>query len=850
MVYGPGTTGQVKDVIKQLGGTKAFVVTGRSLYEKTPVIKNVEKHLGEMHGGTFHKIGQHAPIQLIREATEMMSKSGCDILVSVGGGSPIDSAKAIAHNIHKETGRWIPSIAVPTTLSVAETTQNAGFTTDKGHKIAVSDPEQVPKAVIYDGENAIHTPMNLWLSTGMRALDHAVELMYHPLASEMPTKRLCLEAIKDLFTYLPQSKANPNDVEVRSKLFLACYASLFPFLFSGGVGLSHSIGHAIGASYAIPHGITSCLSLAPVVRLKASNPHEAKQIARIIPYVSKKSTGDDSKDAQVVADAIANLVEELGLKTTLTAYNVPAGDEEEDAIASRALHGDKDHKDFTNRRRNGKVMRFFSTTSARPAINKIFPSAQEALKDMKSDSTLLVGGFGFSGVPNTLINELRDRSDIQNLRVVSNNAGMPGVGLGQLLETKQIGTMVASYIGDNKVFEQMYLKGELSLELTPQGTIAEKCAAGAAGVPAFYTPAAYGTIVQTGELPVRYNTDGTIAKMAPPKETREFNGKSYVLEEAIFGDYAFVKVAKADRLGNCQFRKAQNNFNEAMGKNAKITIVEADEIVEDGQIAPEDIHLQGIYVKRVIKSTEGKQIERTVFYKSPEEQKKAISEGSSEASQKRERIIKRAAQELKDGMYVNLGIGMPLAAPAFLPEGTEIILESENGILGMGRYPKPGEEDPDLINAGKETVTLNSGASVFGSHESFGMIRSGRIDVAMLGAMQVNQFGDLANFMLPGKVKGIGGAMDLVANPTQTKVIVTMEHVDKKGNPKILNQCTFPLTGPKCVSTIITDLAVFDVDRTEGLTLREHAKGVTVDEIKSKTEAPFKVAEDLKEMNI
>ena len=145
---------------------------------------------------------------------------------------------------------------------------------------------------------------------------------------------------------------------------------------------------------------------------------------------------------------------------------------------------------------------------------------------------------------------------------------------------------------------------------------------------------------------------------------------------------------------------------------------------------------------------------------------------------------------------------------------------------------------------------MNSGASVFGSHESFGMIRAGRIDVAMLGAMQVNQFGDLANFMLPGKVKGIGGAMDLVANPEQTKVIVTMEHVDKKGNPKILNQCTFPLTGPKCVSTIITDLAVFDVDRVEGLTLREYAKGVTVDEIKAKTEAPFKVAEDLKEMDI
>ncbi|UPX11386.1 uncharacterized protein EKO05_0001992 [Ascochyta rabiei] len=348
MVYGNGTTSQLKDVIEQLGCTKAFVVTGRSLYEKTPVIKNVESQLGYMHGGTFYKIGQHAPIQLIREATAMMSKSSCDILVAVGGGSPIDSAKAIAHNIHKETGRWIPTIAVPTTLSVAETTQNAGYTTDEGHKIAVSDPEQVPKAVIYDGENAVHTPMNLWLSTGMRALDHAVELMYHPLASEVPTKRLCLEAIKDLFTYLPQSKANPDNSEVRTKLFLACYASLFPFLFSGGVGLSHSIGHAIGATYAIPHGITSCLSLAPVVRLKANNPSEAKQIARILPYINKQSTGDSSKDARVVADSIAELVEQLGLKTTLTAYNVPTGKDEEDAIAARALHGNKDHKDFTN----------------------------------------------------------------------------------------------------------------------------------------------------------------------------------------------------------------------------------------------------------------------------------------------------------------------------------------------------------------------------------------------------------------------------------------------------------------------------------------------------------------------
>jgi 3-oxoacid CoA-transferase len=189
--------------------------------------------------------------------------------------------------------------------------------------------------------------------------------MYHPLASEIPTKRMCLESIKDLFTYLPQSKSNPQDAEVRTKLFLACYSSLFPFLYTGGVGLSHSIGHAIGATYSIPHGITSCLSLAPTVHLKASNPEEAKQIARIIPYIGKTSTGNDEKDSHIVGDAISGLVEQLGHKTTLTAvsklgtncvqpltrpkYDVPTGDAEEAAIASRALHS-KDHKDFENRK--------------------------------------------------------------------------------------------------------------------------------------------------------------------------------------------------------------------------------------------------------------------------------------------------------------------------------------------------------------------------------------------------------------------------------------------------------------------------------------------------------------------
>ncbi|CZR63053.1 related to Lactaldehyde reductase [Phialocephala subalpina] len=347
MIYGLGTAKKLNEVVGKLGASKAYIITGQSLSTKTPVIKDAEASLGSMHVGTFNKIGQHAPIGAIREATELVKASGADVLISIGGGSPIDSAKAVAYQIHEATGKWIPSIAVPTTLSVAETTQNAGFTTEEKKKIAVSHPELVPKAVVYDGNLALYTPTNLWTSTGIRSLDHAIELLYHPLASEIPTKRLALTAIQDLFTYLPLSKAEPENAEYRQKLFLACYASLFPFLYTGGVGLSHSIGHALGATYGIPHGITSCLTLAPVVELKArTKPDDAKMIARAIPYIGKPSTGSDEEDAKVVSKAIAELVEGLGHKSTLTGYKVPPGEEE--SIALHALVGGKGHPDFEN----------------------------------------------------------------------------------------------------------------------------------------------------------------------------------------------------------------------------------------------------------------------------------------------------------------------------------------------------------------------------------------------------------------------------------------------------------------------------------------------------------------------
>lgn len=456
-------------------------------------------------------------------------------------------------------------------------------------------------------------------------------------------------------------------------------------------------------------------------------------------------------------------------------------------------------------------------------MDKVVDSPQQAIADMADGASIAIAGFSVGhGFASSLIVALKERGT-RELCIVCNSLGAPGQLRPQILvENRQVRRLVASFSarpGVPSAAEQQIAAGELQLELVPQGTLVERLRAGGSGIPAFYTPTGVGTDIAAG------------------KETREFKGKTYVMETALAVDYAFVRAWRADRAGNLEFRGGSQSFNPSFAKAARIAIAEVDEIVEVGELPPERVHLSGIFVTRVVK--------RTVEAEPPGALPRRRRAGDTARSYygksalARGEIAHRASLLVKEHSYVNLGVGLPTLLSNYL-EGRDVVLHAENGIMGYGPLATDDAFDRDNYNASGEFVGLNPGASFFDSVTSFEMARSGKLGAVVLGAFQVDQDANIANWATPQMVGGgIGGAMDLVAS--DSPLIVLMEHVDGRGQAKLVERCAYPLTAERRVDLIVTDLAL--LRRVDGVfRLEEVARGFTVDEVLALTAMRVEVA--------
>jgi 3-oxoacid CoA-transferase len=461
-------------------------------------------------------------------------------------------------------------------------------------------------------------------------------------------------------------------------------------------------------------------------------------------------------------------------------------------------------------------------------MNKVVESPERAIADISNGATIAIAGFSVGHrFANSLIIALREKGT-KELTIVCNSLGDPGATRGQILaENKQVKKLIAAFSvrpGTPTASEEQITMGDLEVELVPQGILVERCRAGGAGIPAFYSPTSVGTDLVNG------------------REIREFGGKQYVLETAIHVDYAFLRGHRADTLGNVQFRGGSQNFNPAFAKAARVAIVEVDEIVEPGAIPPELIDLPGIFVSRIVKTTQ----QFNLWWR-PERRpsdKPRLYNGKPALT--RSGIAKNAARLVRDGTYVNLGVGIPTMVSNYLVD-RDVILHAENGVLGYGKMVSEEKEvDPDIYNAAGQYVSLKPGASFFDSVTSFEMARGGRIDTVILGAYEVDESGSVANWSTQdAKRGGIGGAMDLLSG--KGDLIIVMEHSDSKGRPKLRKKCTYPLTGQNCVSYTVTDLAVLHWHNGK-CTLEAVAPGFTPEEVTALTEMQIAVAPNVRTM--